>query len=174
MQNRGTLYVGLLLVLAGLFFLAINLAESLARLGWRQLWPGLLLLAALAFYLPIFVWWERHRELSGLAVPGTIFLANALIFFYNTLARDWDAWRYLWSLEPVAVGLGLAITWLIGPRHAGLLTGAAVVGGIGLGLFLIFGSLFGASPARALAPIMLIGLGLLFLLRGVAGRPRPA
>jgi len=172
MPNRGTLYVSLLLIAAGLYLLLINLAEPLLGLGWPHLWPGFLALAALAFYLPVFVWWERRYALSGLAVPGTILTVNALIFFYNALTGDWDAWAYLWSLEPLAVGLGLFLTWLIGPRNGAVLTGAAAVGSVGLFLFAVFGTAFGTGLARVVAPIVLIGLGLSLLLRGLIGRAK--
>ncbi len=172
MENRGTLYVGLLFIVAGLYFLLVNLAAPFLRLGWAQLWPGFLLLAAVAFFLPIVVWWERRRELAGLAVPGTILLVNALIFLYNSLTNDWDAWAYLWSLEPLAVGLGVFGLWLVGPRHRGILAGAGVLGAMGLILFALFGSVFGADVARALAPIVLIALGLLLLLQGLLGGSR--
>ncbi len=167
MGNRGALYVGLLFILAGLYFLAVNVAELFLQLGWGQLWPGFILLAALAFYLPILVWWERRAELSGLAVPGTILLVNAAIFFYNAISGDWNAWAYLWALEPLAVGLGLFVTWLVGPHHNGLLAGAGVLTAIGLLLFAIFAAVFGGSLARIVAPAVLIVLGLIFLLRGL-------
>jgi hypothetical protein len=170
MENRGALYLGLLLIVAGIYFLAANFVAPALGLGWGQLWPGFLGLAGLAFYLPIVVWWERRRSLAGLAVPGTILMVNALIFFYNTLTGDWNAWAYLWALEPVAVGLGLLLIWVIGPHDPGLLVAAAIVGGIGLVLFMIFGSAFGSPVARIVAPIVLIGFGLLFLVRAVVKR----
>lgn len=173
MQQRGTLYIGALLVTAGIYFLLVNLAGPSLGLGWAELWPGFLALGALAFYLPILIWWERREGLSWLAVPGSILLVNAAICYYNALTGDWDAWAYLWALEPLSVGLGLSLTWLAGPRNPGLLTAAAVIAGVGLFLFSIFGVAFGTGLARVVAPIVLIGLGLLLLARGVLPRARP-
>lgn len=173
MQSRGTAYLASLLILAGLFFLAANLVGPLLGLGWVQLWPGLLALAALAFYLPLLVWWGRRRQLAGLAVPGTILLANAFIFFYNTLSGDWDAWSYLWTLEPLTVGLGLYAAWLVGLRHRGLLVGGHVLSLIGLLLFAVLGLMFGGPLARTVAPFVLIALGAYLLVRSVAGRRGP-
>ncbi len=172
MQSRGSLYLALLLILLGLFFLTVNVAEPLLRLGWAQFWPGFLALGALAFYLPGIVWWERRRQLAGLAVPGTILLANALIFFYNTLSRDWNAWSYLWALEPLAVGLGLYAAWLAGLRYQGLLIGGHVLAAIGAFLFAVFGLVFGSLAARIVAPFVLIGLGGLLLARSLIASPR--
>ena len=128
MRNRGNTYLSLLLITAGLYLLLANLAGPWLHLWWDQLWPGVLLLAAVAFYLPIAVWWDRRPSLAGLAVPGTIFLVNAAILFYNALTGDWDAWAYLWTLEPLAVAAGLYLTWLLGARSRGLLVGALVIG----------------------------------------------
>ncbi len=169
MQHRGTLFAGLLLILTGLYFLLVNLT-SFVGLGWAQLWPGFLVLAALAFLLPIAIWWEQHRALAGLAVPGVILLSNALFFFYNAITGDWGAWAYLWSLEPLAVALGLVALWLLGVRQQGLLIGAAVLGAISLGLFVIFGSLFGGHLAVIVASIVLIALGLALMWRGAFQR----
>ncbi len=173
MQNRGTTYVASLLILAGLFFLAGNVVGPLLGLGWGQLWPGFLALTALAFYLPLLVWWGRRRELAGLAVPGTMLLANALIFFYNALSGDWDAWRYLWALEPLSVGLGLYATWLVGPRYRGLLIAGHVLSLTGLLLFAVLGLVFGGTLPRVMASFVLIGLGAYILVRSIAGRPGP-
>ncbi|MDI7275321.1 MAG: hypothetical protein QME94_05035 [Anaerolineae bacterium] len=168
MKNRSAFYIGLLFILAGSYFLLVNLIDALLGLGWAQLWPGVLALAALAFYLPVLVWWGQRRTLSGMVVPGTILLVNALIFFYNALTGDWNAWAYLWSLEPVALALGLLFLWVIGPRQEGLLVAAAALGGVGLLCFAIFGTIFGHGIARLVAPIVLIGLGLIFLIRSIA------
>ncbi|HOQ97334.1 MAG TPA: hypothetical protein PLJ35_00770 [Anaerolineae bacterium] len=171
MPSRGTLYLALLLILAGLFFMAANVANAFLRLGWGQLWPGLLVLGTLVFYLPIAIWRE-HRGLAGLAVPGTIMLVNALILFYNALTHDWDAWCYLWTLEPLAVGLGLYAAWLTGLRYRGLAWGGHVLVLIGALLFAVFGLVFGNVLARVVAPFVLIGLGALLLVRSLIWRPR--
>lgn len=175
MHNRGSLYVGLLLIATGLYFALAYLAEQILELGWDQFWPGLLLLIALAFYLPILLWWDQRSRPSGLAIPGTIFLVNALIFYYNTQTGDWGSWAYLWTLETVAVGFGLYVAWLFGPRSASLLAGARALTIIGLVLFAIMGVFLGTGVARIVASIMLIGLGVILLLRGlISSSPRPA
>lgn len=173
MERRGTSYVALLLILAGLFFLAANLAGSLFDVDWSRLWPGFLVLGALAFYLPIVVWWGRRRDLAGLAIPGTILLANALILFYNALLEDWDAWAYLWTLEPLALALGLYAMWVVGPRQRGLLVGGNVLAIISLLLFAIFGLAFGGETVGVVAPFVLIVIGALLLLRSLLARPGP-
>ena len=174
MRGRASIYFSLLLIVGGLLFLAANVGGPWLGIWWGQLWPGLLLLLGIATCLPIFVWWEERRNLSPLLVPGVIFAANAAIFGYNTLTGDWDAWAYLWTLEPLAVGAGLFATWLVGPRHALLLWAAGILAAVSLVLFAVFGALFGSPLAGVMAPIVLIALGLFLLARGLrrrAGRP---
>lgn len=173
MERRGSVFVALLLIMAGLFILAVNLADLFLRLSWGRLWPGFIALAGLAFFLPIGVWWEHRRTLAGLAIPGTILLVNAAIFFYNVLGGGWACWAYLWALEPVAVGLGLYAACLVGPYHHGLVMGGNVLVTIGLLCFAAFGVAFGSDVTRAVASFVLIGLGIVLLVRSLTARRSP-
>ncbi len=136
MQNRGALFTGLLLVLLGVLFLLINLADWLFQSldigfsAWR-LWPLIVVIAGLAFYLPLIIWWEQRQNLLGLLVPGTILLANGLLLLYQSLTDDWESWAYTWTIEPIAVGIALFLMYTLGTRNPGLLTAASIVGGIG-------------------------------------------
>jgi hypothetical protein len=170
MQNKGSLYVGSLLILAGLVFLFISGAERLLRplgisLGWHNLWPLLLLLAGLAFWLPIVIWWSRRGELAGLAVPASLFTANGLILLYTAVTRRWGDWTFLWALEPVALGLAFLLLYYLTDRPKGLWVVGAVFVGIGGFFFFVFASAFGGL-AGLIAPLFLIALGLVLLMRG--------
>jgi len=174
MKDRGALYVGLMMILFGGLFLLIQLSGSLLaplgiRLGWGELWPFIILLAGLAFWLPIFVWWDRRASVAGLAIPGTIIMVNGLILLYQSLTGDWASWAYLWAFEPLSVGLGLLALYALGDRDKGLLVASAIVGGIGLLFFIIFASAFGGL-IRILGPVALILIGILFLVRGARER----
>ena len=168
MKDRGALYVGILLIAFGGFFLIAQLSRHLwlpfgLRLGWRGLWPFLILLVGFAFWLPIIVWWNRKAEIAGLAVPATIITVNGLILLYQNVTGDWGSWRYAWALEPIAVALGLIVLHvLLGSQGRGLLVAAGIVGGIGLVMFFIFASLFG-GVLGLLAPVLLIMLGLFII-----------
>lgn len=174
-ERRAGLVVGIVLVLLGLCLLALNLASwFLAGLGielelWR-LWPIVFVLAALAFYVPIVIGWDNRNALRWLAVPGTILLANGLILLYTSLTDDWGAWGYLWTLEPLAVGVGLYSASLLGQRDQGAETGGMILGGISLVGFVLFGSLLGSGIVRIVAPLGLIVLGLLILAVGIFRR----
>jgi len=169
MENRGTVYVGILLIAAGFLFLV---AEMTGRwIGWGAIWPFLVLLVGAAFWLPIFIWWDRHEELAGLAIPGTIVAVNGLILLFQNITGLWETWSYLWTMEPVAVALGLLALYILGKRDRGLLVAASIVGGIGLTFFLIFATAF--SPFfRILGPVVVILAGLLAILGGTGRRAK--
>ncbi|MGC9360281.1 MAG: hypothetical protein ACP5G7_07905 [Anaerolineae bacterium] len=175
MRHRGSVYAGSMLILVGLFFL---LAQTSGRLlgfatrfnsGWAAFWPLIIVVAGVAFLLPIAIWWDRRQAIAGLVIPGTILLVNGLMLFVQNLTGDWASWAYAWAVEPMAVGLGLAALYGLGHRHQGLLIAAGIVGGSGVLFFLIFASAF-AGIFRWVGPIALIAVGALIILRGVAQR----
>jgi hypothetical protein len=169
------LYVGILLIAFGAVFLlaqagGLLLAPFGIRFGWGTVWPLFVLLAGLAFWLPIFVWWERHEKIAGLAVPGTIIVVNGLLLLYQNLTGDWNSWEYAWALEPLSVGLGLFMLYLLGNQNRGLLTASGIVAGIGMVFFIIFASIFGGA-IRIVGPAALILAGVLLMLRGARRQP---
>jgi hypothetical protein len=169
MQNKGSLYVGVMLVLLGLVFFFIEGANRLLRplgipLGWNNLWPLLLLLVGLAFWLPIVIWWSRRSELAGLAVPASLFTVNGLILLYMAVTKDWQFWPF-WVLEPMALGLSFLILYYLTDRPKGLgIVGAAFIG-VGGFFFLAIGSDFGGLMGF-IGPLILIAVGLVLLMRG--------
>lgn len=167
MKRRGMLYVGVLLVTLGVIFMLIQFTQATMPnlLGWRRLWPLLVLFVGLAFWLPLLLWWPQRASICGLAMPATIITANGLLLLYQSLTGDWGSWAYMWAIEPLAVGVGLLAIYALGPRDRGLLTAAGVVGGIGLVMLMVFGAVF--SPVlRYLLPALLIVAGLVMFLRG--------
>lgn len=174
MRDRGALYAGILLIVFGGLFLFAQMGSVLLRslgieIGWAELWPFIVVLIGLAFWLPLLVWWEQRHKIAGLIIPGTIILVNGLVFLYSNSTGDWQGWSYLWTLEPISVGLGLLLFYMVASRERGVLLAAAIVGGIGLAFFVIFASVFGGW-VRLVVPFVLILVGCLFLLRGLRER----
>ena len=166
MGNRGSLYVGILLITLGGLFLLGSLGIGV---GWDVLWPFIIVFVGLAFWLPIVLWWDRRAQIAGLAIPGTIILTNGLILLYQNLSGDWGSWSYLWTLEPFSVGVGLLMLYLLGGRERGVLVAASIVGGIGLVFFVIFATAFGGILS-ILGPIALIAVGVLVIISGARQR----
>lgn len=174
MRDRSALYIGVLLIIFGGLFLFAQVGGALLAplgiaLSWPQLWPFVIILAGLAFWLPLLVWPEQRAKIAGLVMPGTIITINGLLFLYPNTTGDWESWSYLWTIEPISVGVGLLLLYLLTNRPPGLLLAAEIVGGIGLFFFVLFASIFGGW-IRFVLPIITIAVGCLFLLRGVRDR----
>lgn len=170
MRNKGSLYVGLLLMLVGSVFSAIEVAARLLQplgipLGWHNLWPLLLLLVGAAFWLPLLVWWARRSELAGLAVPASLFTVNGLILLYTATTRRWEAWSYLWTLQPVALGLSFLVLYRLSGQPKPLAVVGAAFVGVGAFFFLVFASAYGGLVG-IIGPLLLIALGLALMMRG--------
>ena len=171
MGNRATLYAGIVLIAFGAMFLVIEIAGALFSAlglagGWGQFWPLTIVLVGLAFWLALLVWWDRHSSIAGLAVPGTIVLMNGLLLLYQSVTGDWGSWAYVWSLEPIFVGLGLLMLYALGKRERGLLVASVIVSGVGIAFLLIFGSIWGGWVVQLVSALALILAGVLLLMRG--------
>ena len=171
-RHRTSLFIGVLLLALGAVFMIASLTQGmggpLRRLvGWGGLWPLFVLVAGAGFWLPILIWWDRREQVAGLVIPATVITVNGLLLLYQNLTGRWNTWAYAWALEPMAVGLGLYLLYLLTEsRTRGLLIAAGIVGGIGALFFVVFASAFG-SAIGVLAPVLLILLGLLVILRGI-------
>jgi hypothetical protein len=162
--NQGSIIVGIILIALGALFF---IANTIPGLDLGTTWPAIFFLLAGAFYLPLILYPNERRGLAALYIPGSILLVLGLIFFYNTLSGDWDAWAYMWALIPGGVGLGLALAARLGDwGMSALWTGIWLMIG-SLAAFGLFGSLFGSDVVRVLGPVLLIAGGALLLLRTV-------
>lgn len=167
-RQRSNLVVGVILLLVGGWFLALQIVPGLGDLlNIEFSWPlfvvgaGLLLLV---FGLLV--------GAPDMAIPASIVGGiGGLLYWQNTTGR-WESWAYVWTLIPGFVGVGIIL--------AGLLKGQirrALVEGVGvlvtsLVLFAIFSSfLGGVNLFGDYWPVLLILLGLWMLVRVIL-RPR--
>ena len=163
MKNRARLYAGVLLGIAG------SLSFAAQIIGWRGMWPFLVLVVGAAFWMPIFIWWERHQKLAGLAIPGSIIMTNGVILLVQNVTGRWESWSYAWTLELIGIGVGLLALYALGKRERGVLVAASIVGGIGVIFFIILATAF-SRFFRLLGPLVLILIGLLAILSGASQR----
>lgn len=162
-NNRGSLYVAVLLIGMGVLFLAFNLIPGFA-IG--SAWPVVFYILAAGFYLPPIVWSDQIRSLSGLFIPASIFMALGLLFTYDVLTQDWASWGYAWTLIVAGVGGGMALAgwagrWGSMPTWVGswMLLGS-------LAIFALFGSIFGLPLLKLVAPALLIIAGIVLITGG--------
>jgi len=182
--QRGTLTLGILLVLLGVLFLASEqLNPDYGHYGWPMfvIAPGVLLLVV-GLAIP-------HEGGLGAAIPGGIITTVGLVLAFQEATGTYASWAYAWALvAPGSVGATLTLYGLLHRRwdllDAGLRTAAT-----GLGLFVGFGLFFenvigvdNAHPDNLLhnaLPVMAVGLGVLIVLwnlipgRSRSGRPTP-
>jgi hypothetical protein len=174
-SRRGSLVVGLLLVLLGVYFLASEqLNIDTGKYGWPifVIAPGVfLLLVGLAI---------PHEGGLGAAIPGGIITTVGLILAAQAVTDTYASWSYAWALvAPGSVGATLTLYGLLHRRwdllDAGLRTAA-----VGIGLFIGFGLFFENvigidqnTPNTALRdalPVMAVGLGVVIVVMNMLPR----
>ena len=176
-SRRGTIVVGLLIILLGIFFLASEqLKIDVGRNGWPVfvIAPGLFLLV-MGLAIP-------HEGGLGAAIPGGIITAVGLVLASQAATDTYASWAYAWALvAPGSVGVTLALYGLL-HRRWDLLDSGLRTAAVGLGLFVGFGLFFenviglgeGENGVlRNALPWMAVGLGVVIVIANlVAWRPR--
>ena len=160
MENRRGMVGGLILILIGGFFLAVQLMPEI--FGYIS-WPffiiglgGVFLLAALL------------TRTGGLAIPGCVIGGIGGILYYQAITGDWASWSYIWALIPGFVGVGIMIAGLLSRERPHFDSGGLILIAISAMGFLIFGGWFGlALDVNLLWPVFLIGIGFITLISAI-------
>jgi hypothetical protein len=165
-SNRRTLLgFGVLLILAGLTFAALQLFH----LTFFPSWPFIVMGAGVALLvLGVLI------NVPDLAVPACIVAGVGGILYYTALTGHWEAWAFLWTLIPGFVAIGMFLAWVLGARKnysframLDTLITSLVMFAI---FFAIFGSIFGYFTNGLLQsfwPLLLVAAGVLILIRGL-------
>ncbi len=167
MERKSSLFIGIFLLVLGLFALVGNLiltASGLAFVRAFQLWPLFVIAAGMLFVMPPF-FFPKVRGLAGLMVPGLPALTTGLILLVCNLTGNWGLWGILWPLEVIAAGLAFLFmaVWM---RVIWLLIPAFLISFNGLVLgFCALSHLWGAWAV--LWVIEPLALGLAFLVIGL-------
>jgi hypothetical protein len=166
-QSRGNLVIGLILILMGAWFLALQFVpglENYVNLSWPLIIIGVgvvLLLFAVLGGVP------------SLAVPACIVGGIGGLLYWQNTTENWESWAYAWTLIPGFVGLGILIASLLGAETREGARGGLGLMLISLVLFLVFGSFFGAFGfIGPYWPVLLILLGALLFIRSLLGYRR--
>jgi hypothetical protein len=161
--GRSQLVLGLLLILAGAWFILQRSVPSLAEFTDKFFeWPFTMLwIGALILVIGLF------SGSPGMAIPAAIVAGIGGIFYANDTFNT--SWAYMWTLIPGFIGIGSILAGLLGdnPRH-NLSNGmnSLVVSAV---LFLIFASIFGGISllGNYMPAILLIALGAYLLGRSI-------
>jgi len=164
-KGRTQLVLGLLLILAGAWFLADRTLPAFHDLFSEYMqWPYTLVVIGAGLLILGLV-----LGAPGMAVPAAIVGGIGGIFIYQETHNDYASWSYMWTLIPGFVGVGSILAGLLGDQTAHNLKRGLNMMVVSAVLFLIFSSFLGGwkllgnyGPA-----IVLILLGLWVLGSGL-------
>jgi hypothetical protein len=159
-RRRGSVFGGLILILAGLLFLALEMSPGLAeRIDLGRHWPLIIIAVGGLFLLTAFA-------APPLAIPGALIGGIGSLLYYQNLTNNWESWAYAWALIPAFAGLGLVFQGLLGDRSGGGVRHGGRLILIGLILFAVFGIFFAGWLDWGVAwPLVLVLIGAWLLLR---------
>lgn len=161
-RRRSSLATGLVFVLFGALFLAIQLVPGLQ--DWIDIeysWP-LITLGIGLFLLLI----GLLTGVPAMAIPACIVSGIGGLLYWQNVTGNWESWAYVWTLIPGFVGVGMVLSGLLGGETRKMFSGGGWLILISLILFIAFGSLFGRlGLVGRYWPVLLIALGLLMLTR---------
>jgi len=155
-QRRSSVAGGLVLILLGALFLAVQWVPGLQLwFSWPLIIIGigvLLLIVGLLTGVP------------AMAMPACIVGGIGGLLYWQNATGNWESWAYAWTLIPGFVGVGMVLSGLLGGDTRQMVSGGGWLILISLVLFAVFASFFGAMGlVGRYWPVLLIGLGLLVL-----------
>jgi hypothetical protein len=157
-RRRSGLAGGLILVLLGVWFLAVQLVPGLrAWFSWPWIIIGIGVLMLLIGLL---------AGVPDMAVPACIVGGIGGILCWQNTTDNWESWGYAWALIPGFVGVGIVLSGLFGGKARQSLRDGGNLILISLILFIVFGALLGGPNLLGdYWPVLLILLGLWILIR---------
>ena len=168
--------IGAILVIVGILLFAGQFLD----IGFDDIgWPFWVIAVGAAILLAGLL---VTRE-QGMVIGGTVVTAVGLLLFYQNSTGHWESWAYAWALiGPAASGLGLVLWGLRSGNSNDLRNGTwGLLGGLGLFAigFLFFEGVIGISGERLpiddwVLPAVVIGIGVVMLVRGLLQRGEPA
>jgi hypothetical protein len=164
-RNRTNLFLGLLLVLVGVWLVVTRQVPAIQNwLDHNLSWPLWVIGAGL---LVLFI--GLLTGAPGMAVPASIIAGIGGILYYQFATDDYGSWSYMWTLIPGFVGVGTILTGLLGENTRYNLGHGLNLVVISATLFLIFASFLGGlSILGDYGPaVILIVLGIYILIRGL-------
>ncbi len=162
--RRSSLAFGVILVLLGIWFLAVQFVPGLnALFGPEMTWP--LIVVGVGVLLLVF---GILSGTPGMAVPACVVGGIGLLLYWQNATNNWQSWAYAWTLIPGFAGVGVILNGLLGHDTRNSLVGGVWLIIISLVMFAIFASFLGGpSIVGQYWPVLIIALGVLLLVRSL-------
>lgn len=156
-SRRQVWLVSILIIILGILSLVLNLGFGL---DLNFSWPLVVILLGGAFILLVDSFHSPGSWMDWFFLPGCILLALGIIFLFNVLTGDWNAWAYAWLLLLSGLGMGMLLlcrsrSW---PEAASIAALATFI--LSLALFVLFGALTGGLFIQVMAPLLLVAFGI--------------
>lgn len=164
-QNRTNLFLGVLLILIGIWLVVTRQVPSVQNwLDRNFTWPMWTIGAGLLVLLIGLL-----TGAPGMAVPASIIAGIGGILYYQNATNDFGSWSYMWTLIPGFVGVGTILAGLLGEHTRRNLSHGFNLIVISAVLFLVFATFFGRLSILGDygVAIVLILLGVYVLVRGL-------
>ena len=163
-MKKGNITGGLILILVGAWFLAVQFVPQLG--DWAEgSWP-LTIIGIGAIFLLVSI----LNNIPGLSIPAFIIGGIGGLLYYQNVTGDWDSWAYAWAFIPGFVGLGL-LFFSIQTKDKGSMKAGFILLFLSTIFFVVFGSFLGA-PEEIIQywPLLLIVAGLWSMIRSLLGK----
>jgi hypothetical protein len=161
-KQRSRIALGVLLLLLGAAFLAVQMVPQLS--GWLKIdmsWP-LIIVAVGAFILVTTLLSGNPEGVIGACVVAGI----GGILYYQNNTGDWASWSYAWTLIPGFSGVGSVLARLFGAQKPRLIWDGLWQIVVSAVLFLIFGSFLGGFTLLGnYWPLLLVFVGVMLIVR---------
>lgn len=163
-SRRSSVALGLILVLLGILFLAVQMIPGLQELlNAKMNWPLIIVGIGVLFLL-----FAILSGTPGMAVAACIIGGIGLLLYWQNATDNWESWAYAWTLIPGFVGVGVIVNGLLGHDTRSSLLGGAWMIVISFVLFAVFASFLGGPTILGqFWPLLIIALGVLLLVRSL-------
>lgn len=155
---KTTLIIGVILIALGILFLG----PSLNIFSLTVMWPAILLLIGIGFFMAYFA----APKLYGLLMPASVLVLFSIPFFMCTFSGDWRQMDRLWPLFVLAVAVGFLFMYFLGGKQRGLMvTGLILVGFSAVSYVIV-------SYIKLVFPILFIVGGLVMVYMGLVAQKK--
>jgi hypothetical protein len=109
-EKRTKLTIGILLILLGSWFLALQFFPELKEnIDISNMWP--LIVVGVGVFLLIL---GLILRAPGMAVPACIVGGIGGLLYWQNFTQSWPSWNYAWALIPGFVGIGIILARILG------------------------------------------------------------